>query len=154
MWLLHAKTIFYCYDIWLKLNIGKKIAGLEIMTWNHGRSFWNISFFYLKNWYKIMEYDVSRMEFVKTQYVIQMSEHISVFIALFTMIYFLKVIYFIIYSDMCCDMFFLLHCFAFAELKCLVVSPTLMCLLPNTLYYSGFLWIETQLNMKLQMNYL
>ena len=86
-----------------------------------------------------MEYDVSRMEFVKTQYVIQMSEHISVFIALFTMIYFLKVIYFIIYSDMCCDMFFLLHCFAFAELKCLVVSTTLMCLLPNTLYYSGFL---------------
>ena len=64
-----------------------------------------------------MEYDVNRTEFVKTQYIIQMSEHISVFIALFAMIYFLKVI-FSLYSDTCCDMFYLLHCFAFAELKC------------------------------------
>ena len=40
---------------------------------------------------------------------------------------------------MCGDMFYLLHCLAFAELKCFCVSPTLMCLLPNTLYYNEFL---------------
>ena len=83
------------------------------------------------------------MEFVKTQYVIQMRERI--YCIVHNDIFF-KYNFFIIYSDMCCDMFFLLHCFAFAELKCFVVSPTLMCLLPNTLYYSGFLWIETQPN--------
>ena len=33
-------------------------------------------------------------------------------------------------------------------------SLTLMCLLPNTIKYNGFLRMETQLNMKLQMNYL
>ena len=79
-----------------------------------------------------MEYDANRIEFVKTQYVIQMTEYISVFIALFTVIYFLKVI-FPLNSDMCCDMFYLLHCFVFADLKCFCVSPILMCLLPNTL---------------------
>ena len=49
---------------------------------------------------KIMEYGVSRMEFVKTQYVIQMSQHISVLIAFFTRIYFLKVI-FLLYILIC-----------------------------------------------------
>ena len=83
-----------------------------------------------------MEYDVSRMEFVKTQYVIQMRERI--YCIVHNDIFF-KYNFFIIYSDMCCDIFFLLHCFAFAKLKCFVVSPTLMCLLPNILYYSGFL---------------
>ena len=51
-------------------------------------------------------------------------------------------------------MFYLLRCFAFAELKWCYASPTLMCLLPNTLSYNGFLRMETQRNMKLHMNYL
>ena len=52
------------------------------------------------------------------------------------------------------EMFYLPCCLAYAELNCFCVLPTLMCLLPNTLKYNGFLRMGTQLNMKLQMNYL
>ena len=48
MWLPHAKTTFYYYvvrfrishynNISMKLDIGKKITGLEIMTWNCKKS--------------------------------------------------------------------------------------------------------------------
>ena len=55
---------------------------------------------------------------------------------------------------MLCKMFYLCLCFAFAELKCFCASPTLMCLLPNTLQYNEFLRMETQLNMEMHMNYL
>ena len=102
---------------------------------------------------KIMEYGVSRMEFVKTQYVIQMSEHISVFIAFFTRIYFLKVI-FLLYILICSVTCFFCS-IAFRLLSSSVLlCHTLMCSLPNTSYYNGFLSMETQLNVKLQMNYL
>ena len=43
-------------------------------------------------------------------------------------------------------MFYLLHCFALAELKCFWASPTLMCLIPHTLQCNGFLQMETQLD--------
>ena len=48
VWLPHTKTMFYCYDvqfqtachsvICVKLNIGKKITGLEILALNHKKS--------------------------------------------------------------------------------------------------------------------
>ena len=64
-----------------------------------------------------MEYDVNRIEFVKTQktkYVIQNSQ------TYFSNVHndiFLKVI-FLLCSNIFCEMFYLLRCFAFAELKC------------------------------------
>ena len=94
-----------------------------------------------------MEYDVNRIEFVKTQktkYFIQTSEHIFqicidciVYIHLY--IYFIYIayifkIYFFIMFCFIIIMFFIICCyFAFAELKCFCALPTLMCLLPNIL---------------------
>ena len=81
-----------------------------------------------------MEYDVNRIEFVKTQYVIQTSKNIFL-ICIDCIVQnniFLKVI-FSLCSCMFCEMFYLLCCLAFAELKCFCVTPKLMFLLPNTL---------------------
>ena len=104
-----------------------------------------------------MEYDVNRNEFVKTQktkYVIQMSKHIFQ-IYMDGIVHddkFLQVIL-LLCSNMFCEIFYLLCCFMFAGLKCNVHSSH-WCLLPNTIQYNGFLQMETQLNMKLQMNHL
>ena len=65
---------------------------------------------------------------------------------------FLKTI-FLLCSNLFCEMFYLLCCFTFTGLKCFCVLLTLMCLLPNNIYYNGFLQMETQFNMKLQMNF-
>ena len=84
-----------------------------------------------------MEYDVNRIKFVKTQkikYTIQTSKHIFQ-ICIDCIVHnntFLKDI-FSLFSNILCEMFYLLRCFEFAELKCFCASPTLMCLLPNTL---------------------
>ena len=45
-------------------------------------------------------------------------------------------------------------CISGCSYKCFCASPTLMCLLPNTLQYNEFLRMETQLNMEMHMNYL
>ena len=66
---------------------------------------------------------------------------------------FLKVIV-LLCINMFCEMFYLLHYYAFARLKCFCVLLKLMYLLPNTIQYNGILWMETQLNMKLQGKYL
>ena len=99
-----------------------------------------------------MEYDVNRVEFVKTQYIIQTSEHIFQICidCMFLIIYFLKYI-FSLCSGMFCEMFYLLRCFTLAELKCFCASPTQMYLLLNTLQGNGFLQMETWLNMKRQI---
>ena len=83
-----------------------------------------------------MEYDVNRIEFVKTQktkYIIKTSEHISQMRidCMFTIVYFQK----LLFSLCCnmCEMFYLFRCFAFAELKCFSALPILMSLVPNTL---------------------
>ena len=84
-----------------------------------------------------MEYDVNKIEFVKTQktkYVIQTIERIFQ-ICIDCIVHndiFLKVI-FSLCCNIFCEMLYLLRCFAFAELKCFWASPTLMCLIPNTL---------------------
>ena len=98
------------------------------------------------------------IEFVKNQkkkYVIQMSKHIFQ-ICIDWILHndiFLKVIF-----SLCsnCEIMwnYLLCCFAFAELNCFCVLPTLMCLLPYIYFITGFLQMKTQLNLKLQMNYL
>ena len=103
----------------------------------------------------IMEYDLNRIEIVKTQktkYVIKTSEHFFQF-SVDWIVHdniFSKTIF--LCSNMLCEMFYLLRCFAFTGLKCFSASLKLMYLLPNTMWYSGFLWMKTQLNMKLQMN--
>ena len=114
-----------------------------------------------------MEYDINRTEFVKThktKYFIQTSKHIfqiyiDCILYIYLHIFFIYIAYvfksyFLLCSYMFCEMFYLFCCFMLAELKCFCASPTLMCLLSNTLQYNGFLRMETQLNMKLQMNYL
>ena len=84
-----------------------------------------------------MEYHVNRIEFVKTQktkYIIKTIKHIFQ-ICIDCIVQndtFLKLI-FSLCSNIFCEMFYLLHCFVFAELKCFWASPTLMCLIPNTL---------------------
>ena len=91
----------------------------------------------------------------RIKYLIQTREHIFQF-CIDCIVHnddFLKLI-FSLCSNMFSEMFYLLRCFAFTELKWCYASPILMCLLPNTLSYNGFLRMETQLNMKLQMNYL
>ena len=76
-------------------------------------------------WCKIIEYYVNRIEFVKTQktkYFIQTSEHIFQ-ICIDCIVHndiFLKNI-FSLWSNILCEVFYLLRCFAFAELKCLCV---------------------------------
>ena len=92
-----------------------------------------------------MEYDLNRIEFMK-KYVIQTSEHIfqTCIDCIVHNYIFLKDI-FSLCSNIFCEMFYLLHCFAFAELKCFWASPA-MFLLPNNLNYKGFLRMETQLN--------
>ena len=72
-----------------------------------------------------MQYDVNRIEFVKTQktkYVMQTSEYIfKICIGCIVHIYiFLKIICSLC-PDMFCEMFYLLRCFAFAEIKCFCV---------------------------------
>ena len=79
-----------------------------------------------------MEYDLNRIEFMK-KYVIQTSEHIfqTCIDCIVHNYIFLKDI-FSLCSNIFCEMFYLLHCFAFAELKCFWASPA-MFLLPNNL---------------------
>ena len=78
-----------------------------------------------------MKYDVNSIEYVKnqkTKYVIQMSEHVfQICIDYFVHKHIFKS-YFFICSNILCEMFYLLHCFASAELKCFCVLSTLMCL--------------------------
>ena len=79
-----------------------------------------------------MQYDVNRIEFVKTQktkYVMQTSEYIfKICIGCIVHIYiFLKIICSLC-PDMFCEMFYLLRCFAFAEIKCFCVSLLHICL--------------------------
>ena len=71
----------------------------------------------------------------------------SVLVALFTMIYFCyhRVI-FSSCSNMFCEMFYLLRCFASAKLKCFCAFPTLMCLLPIQCVYFIIQWISTNGN--------
>ena len=103
------------------------------------------------------EYDVNRIEFVKTQktkYFIQTSEHI-----------FQICIDCIVHNDIFKKIFFhydltySVKCFIYSVASRLLsssvsVRPTLICLLSNTLWNNRFLQMETQLNMKLQMDYL
>ena len=80
----------------------------------------------------MIEYGSDRIEFVKTQCVIQRSENIFQ-ICIDCIVHddiFLKVV-FSLCSGMSCEKFHLLCCFAFTELKCLCALPTLICLLPN-----------------------
>ena len=82
-------------------------------------------------------YNSMEIEFVETQkrkYVMQTSKHIFQ-ICIDCIIHnhiFLKII-FSLGSDMFREMFYLLCCFALAELKCFCALPSLMCLLPNNL---------------------
>ena len=71
----------------------------------------------------------------------------SVLVALFTMIYFYyhRVI-FSSCSNMFCEMFYLLRCFASAKLKCFCAFPTLMCLLSIQCVYFIIQWISTNGN--------
>ena len=74
-----------------------------------------------------MEYDVNRIEFVKTQktkYVIQTTEYIfQICIGCIVHNYmFLKVI-FSLCSNVFCEMFYLPRCFVFADLKCFERHP-------------------------------
>ena len=64
-----------------------------------------------------MEYDVNRIEFVKTQKQNTSYKRSNIFQIYVDCNIFLKVI-FSLCSNVFCEMFYLLRCFAFAELKC------------------------------------
>ena len=103
-----------------------------------------------------MEYDVKRIEFVKTQktrYVIQTSEHIfqiNIDCIAHNDI-FLKDIFSLCFNIFC-EVFYLLCCFAFAEFKCFWVTPHWYVYFQ--LLYDTMDFYKCKLNMKLQMNYL
>ena len=68
----------------------------------------------------IMEYDLNRIEFVKTQKKTSYKQVNIFFKCIDSIIHneiFLKVI-FSLSSNIFCEMFYLLRCFMFAELKC------------------------------------
>ena len=98
-----------------------------------------------------MECDVNRTEFVKTQktkYIIQTSQHI--FQICIDCIVHNDI--FLICSNIFCEMFYLLRCFAFAELKCFLSRPQ-RCLHFQILYNTMDFY-KWKLNMNLQINYL
>ena len=87
-----------------------------------------LKYFFLlfkQSWYKINKTEYVKNQ--KTKYVIQKSEHIfkTCIDCIVHNDIFLKVI-FSLWSNMFCEMFYLLCCFTLAELKCFYLSPTLM----------------------------
>ena len=106
-----------------------------------------------------MEYDVNRIEFVKThktKYVIQTSKHFQICIDYIIHNDVVLKDIFSICSYIFCEIVYLLHCFLFTELKCFEHLPHWWCVYFQILYNTMdfYKWKLNLIPMKLQINYL